>query len=204
MALGGGFLLVSPLILLSWLEAGIRGAGSERLFGIGKEILALIPTPIGAYLRLAYYVATCRAISPDACFLIGSMLAHRDVAVGAGSVIGAFSLVGRAEIGQRVLVAARASIVSGPYLHGRPGQRVQGGAVVEHAARVRIGNDCWIGENAVVMADLGPRCSVAAGAVVARPGAAGATLMGNPARRVDLRSEDAVPSSTVSRRQTTH
>jgi acetyltransferase-like isoleucine patch superfamily enzyme len=36
------------------------------------------------------------------------------------------------------------------------------------------------------MADLGPRCTVAAGAVVARAAEAGTTLMGNPARKVNL------------------
>ena len=85
------------------------------------------------------------------------------------------------------MVAARVSVVSGKYLHGRPSDRARG--LAGHAQseeRIQIGDSTWIGENAVIMADIGPRCTVAAGAVVVRPAEAGSTLMGNPARKVNL------------------
>ena len=49
-------------------------------------------------------------------------------------------------------------------------------------APVRIGPDCWIGNSAVVMADIGPQSIVAAGSVVVEPVAPGTIVGGNPAR----------------------
>ena len=186
-ALSLAWILVSPLAVAARIEARLFGPDCERAFSAGKELLASSPGLIGQYLRLAYYWSTCRDVSPDACFCIGSMLARRDVSIGAGTVLGAHSILGRANLGCEVMVAARVSVVSGKYLHGRPSDRARG--LAGHAQseeRIQIGDSTWIGENAVIMADIGPRCTVAAGAVVVRPAEAGSTLMGNPARKVNL------------------
>jgi virginiamycin A acetyltransferase len=180
------WILASPLIVAARVEARLFGPGCERAFSAGKELLAFLPGMPGQYLRLAYYWSTCRNVSPDACFTIGSMLAHRDVAIGEGTVIGAHSILGRAEVGRDVMVAARVSVVSGKYLHGRPSDRARGVLATAETERTRIGDFCWIGENAVIMASIGERCTVAAGAIVVRPAEAASTLMGNPARKVNL------------------
>ena len=186
-ALSLAWLLVSPLAVTARIEARLFGPECERAFSAGKELLALSPGLIGQYLRLAYYWSTCRDVSPDACFCIGSMLARRDVSIGAGTVLGAHSIVGRADLGREVMIAARVSVVSGKYLHGRPSDRARGlGGNAEPEDRILIGDSTWIGENAVIMATVGPRCTIAAGAVVVRPAEAGSTLMGNPARKVNL------------------
>ena len=185
-ALSLAWILVSPLVLAASIEARLCGQGCERAFSTGKEVLAFSPGVLGQYLRLAYYWSTCREVSPGSCFVIGSMLAHRDVAIGDGTVIGAHSIVGRAEIGSDVMVAARVSVVSGKYLHGHPSDRANGVLAATDPEQIHIGDSCWIGENAVVMASIGERCSVAAGAVVVRPAEAGSTLMGNPARKANL------------------
>ena len=186
-ALSLAWILVSPLAIATRTEARLFGPGCGRAFSAGKEVLALSPGLIGQYLRLAYYWSTCRDVSPNACFCIGSMLARRDVSIGSGTVLGAHSIVGRADLGREVMIAARVSVVSGKYLHGRPSDRARGlGGNAESEERVLIGDSTWVGENAVIMANLGPRCTVAAGAVVVRPAEAGSTLMGNPARKVSL------------------
>jgi virginiamycin A acetyltransferase len=185
-ALGVAWVFVSPLVGLSRLEAALFGPDCQRMFALGKELLAFFPGLLGCFLRLAYYWSTCHAVSPDASFAIGSMVSRREVSLGPGSVVGAHTIIGRAEIGSDVLIAARVSIFSDRYLHGRPDARVSGDTEAEESALVRIGDGCWIGENAVVMASLGARCTVAAGAVVLKPAGEGTTLMGNPARRVNL------------------
>jgi acetyltransferase-like isoleucine patch superfamily enzyme len=156
------------------------------MFDAGKETLAYAPGVLGQYLRTAYYASVCRSVSIDTCFGLGSIVSTRDVAIGPGSVIANQVIVGRSEIGRDVMIASRVSIVSDPYLHGSPADRVRGVERDSASTPPSIGDGCWIGENAVVMADLGPRCTVAAGAVVARPAEAGTTLMGNPARKVNL------------------
>ena len=51
--------LASPLIALAWLEELIFGDGCERIFDSFKELLAIIPTPIGEYLRQGFYWGSC-------------------------------------------------------------------------------------------------------------------------------------------------
>lgn len=186
LALGVAWVLVSPLVILAWTEERLLGPDCRRIFSACKELLSLGPGLLGQYTRVAFYWSACHGVSADACFAFGSMVAERDVVIGAGSVIGAYSIVGRAELGRDVLIAARVSIFSDKYLHGNPADRVRGQARRITAERIRIGDGTWIGENAVVLASVGRRCTIAAGALVVRAAPDDATLMGNPARRVDL------------------
>ena len=57
-----------------------------------------------------------------------------------------------------------------------------------------IGRDSWIGDRAVVMADVGRHCVVAAGAVVTKPVPDFAVVVGVPARVVRSRK----PAATAS------
>jgi hypothetical protein len=180
------WVFVSPLVLVTRLEQLLRGRESERIFDGSKEMLAPVPGLPGQYMRTAFYASVCRAVSIDTCFRLGSIVSTCDVAIGAGSVIGDQSIIGRSEIGCDVMIASRVSIISDRYLHGHPSDRVRGVEVRRDTGPPSIGDECWLGENSVVMADLGPRCTVAAGAVVSRPAEAGTTLMGNPARKVNL------------------
>jgi acetyltransferase-like isoleucine patch superfamily enzyme len=48
--------------------------------------------------------------------------------------------------------------------------------------RITIGEDTWIGDRAIVMADVGRHCVVGAGSVVTKPVPDYAIVVGNPAR----------------------
>jgi carbonic anhydrase/acetyltransferase-like protein (isoleucine patch superfamily) len=54
---------------------------------------------------------------------------------------------------------------------------------------VKIGRDTWIGEGAIVMANVGDRCIVASGAVVTSPVGDGQVVGGNPARVIRTLSD---------------
>jgi virginiamycin A acetyltransferase len=187
-----GFVLASPLIVLSLLEGWIRGVEKERLFCIGKEILSIIPTPIGTNMRKAFYWATCSSVHWNTNFLFGSWLAHRDNRIAPNVTIGAYTFIGYADVGENVLFGARVSVISGKYQHGRPDQRCNGGDVEGEKVIIKIGRDSWIGQDSVIMADVGENSTVGAGSVVMRDVADGITVLGNPARRVSLYSGDCV------------
>jgi acetyltransferase-like isoleucine patch superfamily enzyme len=53
--------------------------------------------------------------------------------------------------------------------------------------RVTIGTDTWVGERALVMADVGKHCVIGAGSVVTRPLPDYAIARGVPARVVGSR-----------------
>ena len=181
-----GFVLASPLILLTWLEALVLGPKRERIFGSCTEILCIIPTIIGNLMRKAFYWATCTAVHWNTHFKMGSWLAHRDNRIAPGVVIGAFTFIGYADIGKNVLFGARVSIISGKYQHGRPEDRTSAGDVVEEDTVITVGENSWIGQDVVIMDNIGKNCTVGAGSVVMKEVADNTTVLGNPARKVNL------------------
>jgi virginiamycin A acetyltransferase len=181
-----GLVLVSPLVFLTYLESIIFGKSAEKAYSSCKELLSMCPTFLGPYLRLGYYRAVCTKISPDADFQFGSMVAHRDTVIRAGAVIGSYSIIGCADIGENVLIAARVSIISGKYQHGKPRQRAEDENATGEYSLITVGNNSWIGEGAIIMADIGSNCTVGAGSVVMKEVPNNSTVMGNPARKVSL------------------
>ena len=83
-----------------------------------------------------------------------------------------------------VVVARRASIPSGGYQHSFLPTGTWSPTDISALRLVTIGANTWIGEAAVVMADVGECCMVAAGAVVASAVPDGIMVAGNPARFV--------------------
>lgn len=178
--------IVSPFIFFTRLEALIFGKDVEKIFSSCKEILSISPTIIGLYLRNAYYWAACDNVSADARFLFGSWVAHRKNTIGPGVVVGSYTFIGYASIGENVLFGAGVSVVSGKYQHGRPEQRVQTCQIQEQHEVIIIGKNSWIGQNAILMANVGENCTVGVGSVVMRDVPDNTTVLGNPARKVNL------------------
>jgi acetyltransferase-like isoleucine patch superfamily enzyme len=94
-----------------------------------------------------------------------------------------------ADIGDDVMLGGHITVLSGGHHHSFDRLDVpmnqQGG---EHSC-VRIGDDVWVGNGAVIMADIAPGSVVAAGAVVHRTFAPNAILGGVPARVLRYRAE---------------
>lgn len=180
-----GIIVTLPLILLCLLEELLCGRDCERVYGFGKELLAAVPTIIGEYLRLGFYRCVCSHISVDVALMYNSMLAHRDVTIGPGVVVGVGTIIGKAVIEEGVLFGARVSLLSGKYQHGRPGVRVLGAPKGEFAS-ITIGAHSWIGQQSVVMANVGRGCTIGAGSVLMKDAPDNTTFMGNPARKVNI------------------
>lgn len=181
-----GILLASPMILFTRLEEIITKKRAGVIFGWSREIISLIPTILGEFVRLGYYWGVCSKVSRDASFQFGSMLARQDTIIGAGTVIGAYSIIGYADIGEKVLIGPRVSIISGKYLHGRPAERAEGKSMLREREIISVGNNSWIGQDAILMASVGENCTVGAGSVVYKTVPDNTTVLGNPARKVNV------------------
>jgi lipopolysaccharide O-acetyltransferase len=99
----------------------------------------------------------------------------------------------RVEIGCRVLIAGRVYVTDHDHDLGAPG-RAPLAADGVYVAPVRIDDDCWLGEGAIVLkgVQLGRGCIVAAGAVVTRSFPPWTLVAGVPARalrRYDERAQ---------------
>lgn len=168
--------VVLPLAVL----AGFGRLEAGYLFG--AQYVALAPGLPGDYLRAAYYGMTLDQCPREVRISFGSFIAQRRCRLGRGVYIGAFCVLGACDIGERTHVASLAQVMSGRHQHGRASDGTIQGANPGQFPQIRIGKDCWIGASALVMADVGERSTVGAGAVVVRSIPADTVAVGNPAR----------------------
>jgi acetyltransferase-like isoleucine patch superfamily enzyme len=173
-------LLVSPLILAARLESlTSNGEGFFTCFGEG---LSILPGRLGSFLRLAYYWGTLQSCTMDVVFSFGTKINHRAAEIGSYVLFGSYCNVGVVTIGDHVLIASRVSIPSGARQHDASSQSPCIPDSTPRLQRVHIGSNVWIGEGAIILADVDTRCIIGAGAVVTRTIPSGATVVGNPAK----------------------
>jgi acetyltransferase-like isoleucine patch superfamily enzyme len=160
--------------------AALAGFGRfEAVYSFFAHTLALLPGILGVFMRAAYYRLTLTACAADVTIGFGTYFAHPEASVGTHVSVGAYCVIGRTRIGERTQVASHVQIVSGRHQHVRGA----GGRVEEGSYRqVVVGPDCWIGSGAILMANVGARVTIGAGAVVTKEFPEGVVAAGNPAR----------------------
>jgi len=142
-------ILTSPLFLL------YRVTRSRALFAGQAQLLALVPGKIGSYLRVAYYCMTLKRCTPHGYIGFGSFFAHPEAELGVGYYIGAYNVIGMVTIGDHATIASHVSITSGKNQHGYSEIDVPIQSQVGEFRKITIGGNCWIGNGAIVMEDLG-------------------------------------------------
>jgi virginiamycin A acetyltransferase len=170
--------VVAPGIILAWIEK--RWLRGEVLFNFFAQGLAVFPGLPGSYLRGAYYFGTLDQSSWETHVGFGSMFTHRGGALGARASMGSYCVIGHARIGAEVMMGSRVSIPSGKRQH-----LDSEGNLTSDTTRydtVTIGDRTWVGEGAIIMANIGSGSIVSAGAVVTRDMPGGVLIGGNPAQ----------------------
>jgi acetyltransferase-like isoleucine patch superfamily enzyme len=183
---GLAFLLIFPAVVCYWVASLFLGR--NQAYPGWAQALSLLPGLTGVYLRRAFYRLVLASCSPDACLSFGTVISHRQARIGRGVFTGLYCTLGKTTLEEDVLIASHVSITSGGREHGierldlpirlQPGEFVQ----------VTIGRDTWIGERAVVMADVGAHCVIGAGAVVTKPLPDFSIAAGVPARVIGRRT----------------
>ena len=176
-------LVVWPLWVLSWLERRL-GLGEEA-FLFGAQLLALMPGLPGAFLRSAYYVGTLERCHWEVRVGFGSIFVKRAASMARHASMGNYCVIGNADIGEGVMIGSRVSVPSGKRQHFDSNGQLD--RETSKFDRIRIGHGCWIGEGAIVMADVSEGCIIAAGAVVGHPVPERSIVSGNPARVIKSR-----------------
>ncbi len=151
-------------------------------YWFSAHALALVPGIVGDYLRIAYYRLTLRECSLFSRISFGAFFSHPETRVAAGVYIGSYCILGRCSIGARTQIASAVQILSGRHQHARDESGRIGGSDTGSYVEIRIGDDCWIGAAAIIMADVGDGSTVGAGSVVTKPVPPGVVVAGNPAR----------------------
>jgi virginiamycin A acetyltransferase len=175
--------LMSPLSGCCALERRFAPR-SERVFNTCAQTVALLPGLPGMILRRGFYRLALDSCARD-CFIgFGVIFTHRAVVVEPHVYVGPYALIASSRLREGCLIGSRASILSGGALHalGPSGRWLP--ADMTKMVQVEIGVGAWIGEGAIIIANIGAGSMVAAGSVVAMPVLGGVLIGGNPARMI--------------------
>ena len=172
-------LLTAPLWILCQIQKRI--CHGRSWFSTCSEFLSMAPGVVGIYLRRGFYCRTLDSYDLTSSVGFGTTIAHIEVRIGKSVYIGNKCTIGCANIANYCTIGSNVDILSGRHQHNysdidSPIQN-QGG----HFQQVQIGKNCWIGNSAVIMADIGDDCVIGAGAVVVKSIPALSVAVGNPA-----------------------
>ncbi len=171
---------ISPITLLYFvLKLVIKG---DSLIAAFAQLLSLIPGRIGVYLRAGFYRFTFTSCSPDAVISFLVLFSQQDTEIAEGVYIGPQCNIGKCKIEKDTLLGSGVHIMSGKGQHNfddlsKP-IKDQGGSF----EKISIGSGSWLGNGALVMANVGKHCVVAAGAVVVNDVDDYSIVAGNPAK----------------------
>jgi virginiamycin A acetyltransferase len=181
--------VMGAALVLAFPWALMAGFGRfSAMFSLAAQALAMVPGLVGDYLRIAFYKLTLEQCSLESRISFGSFFAHRSAVVGQAVYIGSYCVLGSCRIGDRTQVASHVQVLSGRRQHPRDASGQIGAASEGDFQMIDIGSDCWIGASAVVMAAVGARSTIGAGAVVVHPVESGVVAVGNPARVIKAAS----------------
>lgn len=184
----GALVAISPIIVIHHC---IRFAGHESAFAGFSQFMSLFPGKSGSYLRVAFYRFSLTGCSPNCVIGFGTLFSQADTEIGERVYIGPQCNIGSCRIGSDCLIASGVHILSGKMQHRHEDLNVpiqQQGGVFE---KISIGKDSWIGNGAIVMANVGEKCIVGAGSVVVDEVSDHSIMAGNPARIIRSRNDDA-------------
>ena len=173
-------LVIYPLYLLLYIsEFFIK---TDQPFQGCSQLLSLFPGIPGNYLRLQFYRLTLAQCSDDCCIEFGTRLNQRGIELGRRVYIGTNCCIGLCRIDDDVMLGSNVDIISGKTQHHFDRldipMREQGGELV----KIVIGEDSWLGNSSVVMANVGRKSIVAAGSVVVKDLPPYSIAGGNPAK----------------------
>jgi acetyltransferase-like isoleucine patch superfamily enzyme len=192
LAHGIATVFVAPLLLSFFVKRAVLGA--DRALEGSTQTLSNIPGLVGEYLRRAFLTHAITHFDRSATVQFGTLFSQAGARLDANVYVGPRCHLGLVHLERDVLLAAGVHIPSGGNTHGiedpeRP-IREQGGA----RTLVRIGEGTWVGSAAIVLADVGKHCVIAAGAVVTKPLPDYVIAGGVPARIIRSRRPESAES----------
>lgn len=176
--------LISPLIAV---HIGLRPLSKDGIFVFSNQLLSVIPGIFGSYCRIAFNRFAMTRCHPECVIGFATLFSQNDTEIHKGVYIGPQCNIGMCRIGANTLIASGVHILSGNKQHNfddlsTPIQQ-QGGVYT----KISIGEDSWIGNGSLVMANVGDKCIIGAGSVVIEDIPDYSIAVGNPARIIKKR-----------------
>jgi virginiamycin A acetyltransferase len=186
---GLAFLAILPALLSYVIRSAVLGR--DRALEGSTQMLSLIPGLPGQYLRRAFLTRAIARCAPSTVVGFGTILSKAGARLDENVYVGPGCFLGLVHLERDVLVGSGVHITSGRHTHGTADAAAPIRDQKGQPVLVRIGEGAWIGSAAVVMADVGPKAVVGAGAVVTSPIPAAVVAAGVPARVIRERGSEA-------------
>ncbi len=175
--------LVSPCALPCYIESRIS-SDTEYSFSLFSHFFALFPGMLGVLARRAYYYLTTTQCSLNCVIGFGTIFTHKNCIIHDHVSLGNYCIIGSVEIGKGCEIASRVSITSGKRQHTLMEDGTWSPFSSSNAQTIRIGKNVWIGEGAIIMANVQEKSLVGAGSVVGKNVMSGTIVTGNPAIKI--------------------
>lgn len=159
---------------------------SSYMFHFFAELLSLLPVHLGVYARAVFYHHTLKKSPYNLVTLFGAIITQLDTVIDDQVVIGGRATIGLCRIGHYTNIGNGTTILSGRHHH----RFEESDKIMEEPAQkkqVFIGNYTFIGDNCIIMDDIGDYAIVGAGSVVVKPVEAYMVAVGNPAKCIKKR-----------------
>src|SRR5438445_6212196 len=153
------------------------------IFEVFAHLLALIPGIPGSFCRAAFYKLTLQDCSIDFAIAFGSFFSRRRAVVSRYVSIGSYCIIGQAQIGARTQIASHVEI-PGARQHSRDAHGRLSDSSAAPDTYIVIGEDCWIGAAAIILANVGSQSTIGAGSVVVKDIPSGVIAVGVPAKPI--------------------
>jgi virginiamycin A acetyltransferase len=178
-------LLMGPITLLYFVFSSLLK--KDAVLTSYSQLLSLMPGKLGIYLRAGFYRFVFTNCSPDAVISFMVLFSQADTEIAEGVYLGAQCNIGRSSIGKNTLLGSGVHVMSGKGQHNFDDLEIpikdQGGVL----EKITIGENCWIGNGAMIMAHIGDGCIIGAGSVVINAMPAHSIAAGNPAKVIKSR-----------------
>jgi virginiamycin A acetyltransferase len=179
-------LLVLPAFVL--YQFGKFLLGPQKAFPGWSQAFSLLPGLCGVYLRRAFYRLVLDKCGTGSWIGFGAVFSHYTATIGENVYIGPFCCLGDVTLEDDVLLGSQVSIANGGGQHGIERLDIPIREQPGTWPHITIGRDSWIGDRAVVLANVGEQCVIGAGSVVTRDLADRAIAVGVPAKVVRFRT----------------
>ncbi len=193
-------LIILPLVVTHFMLSAL--GNRDKSFAAHVQLLCVWPGISGVFLRRAFFRLTLNKCSDTVVISFGTLFSSPDCSLGRHIYIGPFGSIGAVDIDDDVLIGSHVSIPNGGKQHGIDRLDIPVREQPGEWQRIHIECDTWIGDRAIVMADVGRHCIVGAGAVVTKPVEDYAIVVGCPARVVNYRNR--LDSRDTAAHQTRH
>jgi acetyltransferase-like isoleucine patch superfamily enzyme len=186
-AVANGLALVAVLPCVLGFRLSGCLLGPAKAFPGWSQLFSLVPGLVGVYLRRAFYSLVFPRCGADSCLTFGTVFSHPTAEVGAGVYVGLYCCLGDVTLEEDVLLGSHVSVTNGGAQHGTARLDIPVREQPGVWPRVTIGRDTWVGDRAVIMADVGKHCVIGAGSVVTHPIPDYAIAVGVPAKVIRYR-----------------